>query len=97
MVATDAALTQAQCKRVSVMAAAGMARAIFPVFTPFDGDIVFALATGKTALANPLVALPYIGAAAANCVARAIARGVFEATGKLPNGTPAYRELFAPS
>jgi L-aminopeptidase/D-esterase-like protein len=95
VVATDAALSQAQCKRLSVMAAAGMARAIFPVFTPFDGDIVFALATGKVALKNPLMALPFVGAAAANCVARAIARGVYEAKGSLPDGSPAYRELFA--
>jgi L-aminopeptidase/D-esterase-like protein len=95
VIATDAALTQAQCKRLAVMAAAGMARAIVPVFTPFDGDIVFALATGKTALASPLLALPFIGAAAANCVARGIARGVYEAEGRLPDGTPSYRELFA--
>ncbi len=94
VVATDAALTQAQCKRLAVMASAGMARAIFPVFTPLDGDIVFALATGKKPLANAMLALPYLGAAAANCVARAIARGVFEAKGTLPDGTRSYRELF---
>ncbi|MBI4724433.1 MAG: P1 family peptidase [Rhodomicrobium sp.] len=94
-VATDAALTHAQCKRLAVMAAAGMARAIVPVVTPFDGDIVFALATGKVPLANAQLALPYIGAAAANCVARAIARGVFEARGSLPDGTLCYRGLFA--
>ncbi len=93
--ATDAALSQAHCKRLSVMAAAGMARAMFPVFTPFDGDVVFALATGKVPLANPLLALPFIGAAAANCAARAIARGVYEASGTLPDGTPCYRQLFA--
>lgn len=95
VVATDAALSQAQCKRLAVMAAAGMARAMFPVFTPFDGDLVFALSTGKVPLANPLLAVPFIGAAAANCVARAIARGVYEASGTLPNGTPCYRQLFA--
>jgi D-aminopeptidase len=95
VVATDAALSQPQCKRLAVMASAGMARAMFPVFTPFDGDVVFALATGRVPLANPLAALPYIGAAAANCVARAIARGVYEASGTLPDGTPCYRQLFA--
>jgi L-aminopeptidase/D-esterase-like protein len=92
--ATDAALSQAQCKRLAIMAAAGMARAIIPVFTPFDGDIIFALATGKTPLANPMLALPYLGAAAANCVARSIARGVYAASDSLPDGTPAYAELF---
>jgi L-aminopeptidase/D-esterase-like protein len=94
IVATDAALTQAQCKRLATMAAAGMARAIVPVFTPFDGDIIFALATGKTLLANPMLALPYLGAAAANCVARSIASGVYAARGGLPDGTPPYAELF---
>jgi L-aminopeptidase/D-esterase-like protein len=94
IVATDAALSQAQCKRLAIMAAAGMARAIVPVFTPFDGDIIFALATGKTPLANPALALPYLGAAAANCVARSIARGVYAASGSLPDRTPAYATLF---
>jgi D-aminopeptidase len=94
IVATDAALTQAQCKRVAVMAAAGMARAIVPVFTPFDGDIVFGIATGNIPLTNPPAALPFIGAAAANCIARAIARGVYESGGTLPDGTRSYREIF---
>ena len=76
------------------MAAAGMARAIVPVFTSFDGDIIFALATGRTPLANPMLALPYLGAAAANCVARSIARGVYAANGGLPDGTAAYATLF---
>lgn len=93
-VATDAALTHAQVKRLASMAGAGMARAIFPVFTPYDGDIVFALATGKTPLKEPHTALPFIGAAAANCLARAIARGVYEAEGALPNGATCYRTLF---
>ncbi len=95
VVATDAALSHAHCKRLATMAGAGMARAIFPVFTPYDGDIVFALATGKMRLKDPQSALPFIGAAAANCLARAIARGVYEATGALPNGARSYRELFA--
>jgi L-aminopeptidase/D-esterase-like protein len=94
-VATDAALSQAQCHRLAVMAAAGMARAIFPVFTPLDGDIVFALATGKVPLEAPFAALPLLGAAAANCLARAIAKGIYEASGSLPDGTPCYRQLFA--
>jgi D-aminopeptidase len=94
VVATDAALTHQQCKRLATMAGAGMARAIFPVFSSFDGDIVFSVATGKTPLKDPQMALPWIGAAAANCLTRAIARGVYEASGYLPNGAPAYRKLF---
>ncbi len=95
VVATDALISHAQCHRLTVMAAAGMARAIYPVFTPLDGDIVLAISTGKVPLKAPFAALPYIGAAAANCVARAIARGVYEASGTLPDGTPCYRKLFA--
>jgi D-aminopeptidase len=94
IVATDGDLTRSQCKRLAVMAAAGMARAIFPVFTPYDGDIVFALSTGKVPLLDREAALPWIGASAANCLARAIARGVYEASGSLPDGTPSYRKLF---
>ncbi|MGB7914979.1 MAG: P1 family peptidase, partial [Rhodomicrobium sp.] len=94
VVATDATLTHQQCKRLATMAGAGMARAIFPVFSSFDGDIVFSVATGKTPLKDPQMALPWIGAAAANCLTRAIARGVYEASGYLPNGAPAYRKLF---
>ncbi len=94
VVATSAFLAHGDCKRLAIMAAAGMARALFPVFTPFDGDIVFALSTGKTPLRQPRAALPWIGAAAANCVARAIARGVYEASGSLPDGTASYHGLF---
>ena len=94
VVATDARGDLPQCHRLTVMAAAGMARAIYPVFTPLDGDIVLALATGKAPLKAPFTALPFIGAVAANCVSRAIARGVYEATGTLPDGTPAYRDTF---
>ncbi len=95
VIATDAALSNAHCKRLASMAGAGMARAIVPVFTPYDGDIVFALATGKTPLKDPHAALAFIGAAAANCLARAIARGVYEADGALPNGACSHRNLFA--
>ncbi len=79
MIATDAALTPAQCKRIAMMAQTGMARAIYPVHTPLDGDIVFAAATGAKPLNDPLVDVTALGIAAANVLARAIARGVYEA------------------
>jgi L-aminopeptidase/D-esterase-like protein len=78
-VATDAALTRAEAKRVAQMASAGVARAIRPVYAPFDGDVVFALSTAAKPLAEPRqLVLARIGAMAADCVARAIARGVYE-------------------
>jgi D-aminopeptidase len=96
LVATDAILTKAQCHRLAVMAQTGCARAIYPVHTPLDGDIVFAAATGKTALPDPLFALTTLGAIAANVLARAIARGVYEATALQFDGAlPAWRDKFA--
>ena len=80
VVATDVALNKSQAKRVAIMAQDGFARAIRPVHTPFDGDTVFVLSTGKNPLsANPAVDLARLGMMAADCVARSIARGVYEA------------------
>ena len=79
-VAVDAILSPAQARRLAVMAQDGMARAIRPVHTPFDGDVVFALATGRRPLPEPAaLTLTRLGALAADCLARAIARGVHEA------------------
>ncbi len=55
VVATDAALDRTQTKRLAVMAQTGVARAIYPVHTPLDGDLVFAAATGQRRLADPLI------------------------------------------
>lgn len=79
-VAVDAALTPAETKRIAQMASAGLARAIRPVFAPFDGDVVFALATGAKPTPEPRsIAIARFGALAADCLARAIARGVHAA------------------
>ncbi|WP_103334311.1 P1 family peptidase [Pseudotabrizicola formosa] len=80
IVATDAALTQAQAQRMAIAAHDGMARAIVPSHTPLDGDLVFAAATGARALTDPLTDTFQLGHAAATCLARAIARAVFSAT-----------------
>lgn len=95
LVATDAALTKAQAKRLAVMAGAGFAMAIHPVFTPLDGDAVFAAATGQRALSDPLHDLAKLGAIAAQCLARAIARGVYEATSlPFPGALPSWKDKF---
>lgn len=94
VVATDARLTKAQARRVAIMAQDGLARAIRPVHSPLDGDVVFALATGRRPLGEPVRDLARIGMAAADCLARAIARGVYEA---LSLGTmPGYRDAAPP-
>lgn len=79
VVATDAALTKAQCRRLAVMAQQGLSHAVRPAHTPLDGDTVFALSTGRLPLADPLRDLALLGGHAANCLARAIARGVHRA------------------
>jgi L-aminopeptidase/D-esterase-like protein len=79
VVATDAALTPAQARRVAIMAHDGMARAIRPVHTPWDGDVVFCLATGRRPGPVTPQILTHLGALAADTLARAIARGVYEA------------------
>ena len=91
IVATDAALTQAQATRMATAAHDGMARAIYPSHTPMDGDLVFAAATGAQPLVDQNTDPLLLGHAAALCLSRAIARGVYEAT---PTGTdplPTYR------
>jgi D-aminopeptidase len=95
VVATDAALTKAQAKRLAVTAQDGLARAGYPVHTSLDGDVVFAAATGAKPLADPTFAFMRLGALAANVVARAVARGVYEATA-LPfaGALPSWRDKF---
>jgi L-aminopeptidase/D-esterase-like protein len=84
-VATDVELNSDEMKRIAIMAQDGLARAIRPAHSPFDGDVVFALCTGriKAQASRPLI-VARIGALAADVLARAIARGVFSAT--LPAG-----------
>jgi L-aminopeptidase/D-esterase-like protein len=92
VVATDAVLDKLELKRIAIMAADGFARALRPVHTPFDGDLIFAISTGRLSRADksPLSSMQ-IGHAAADCLARAIARGVYEACsiGRLTS----YREF----
>jgi L-aminopeptidase/D-esterase-like protein len=79
-VATDVALTPAEARRVAQMASAGLARAIRPVFAPFDGDVVFALSTARQPLVVPqALTLARIGAAAADVLARAVMRAIWHA------------------
>jgi L-aminopeptidase/D-esterase-like protein len=93
VVATDAKLSKAQCHRLAVMAQTGLARAIYPVHTPLDGDIVFAAALGDQPLADPVYGLSELGTLAATVLARGIARGVYEATAlPFPNALPSWKD-----
>jgi L-aminopeptidase/D-esterase-like protein len=94
VVVTDAILTKPQAKRLAVIAQTGFARAIYPVHAPLDGDVVFAAATGEKPV-DPLFGLTELGMVAANVVARAIARGVYEATAlPFPGALPAWKDRF---
>jgi len=77
IVMTNAKLTQAECKRVAINAHDGFARAIYPVHTPSDGDLVFVLSSNEIELSSTSVEAIHIGTAAANTVTRAIAKGVY--------------------
>lgn len=91
IIATDAPLTRVEALRLAIMAQDGFARAIRPVHTPYDGDIVFAVSTGNGSGVGP-DALVTLGNAAADCMARAIARGVYEA--KTIPAYPCYRDVY---
>ncbi|MFZ0528635.1 MAG: P1 family peptidase [Xanthobacteraceae bacterium] len=95
IVATDAVLTKAQAKRLAVMAQSGLSRAIYPVHTPLDGDVVFTASTGRRPLADAMHGLTALGVLAANVTARAIARGVFAAATLPPAGSmPSWQDQF---
>jgi L-aminopeptidase/D-esterase-like protein len=93
IVATDATLTKAQCKRMAVAAHDGIARATVPAHTPHDGDLVFALSTADHEVDDRMLLL--IGHAASLCLARAIARAAYEATPAPNDLLPCWRELNA--
>lgn len=96
VVATNARLSKAGCHRLAVMAQAGLARAITPIHTPLDGDTVFAVSTGRAAELEHPHALARVGAKAADCLARAVARAI-HAAAPVPAGwigPPAYRTRF---
>ncbi|MGD9622696.1 MAG: P1 family peptidase [Mycolicibacterium sp.] len=101
VVATDAALSPPGCRRVAVAAHDGLARTIRPCHTAHDGDTVFALATGAVEVdpdpATPASMSPEasltteVGAAAADCLARAVLVAVL--TAQAVAGIPTYRGL----
>lgn len=93
VVATDVDLTQAEATRMAWAAHDGIARAVAPAHTPYDGDLVFAAATARRPKSgDPLEAID-LGHAAAICLARAIARGVYEATPAPGDPFPCWRDL----
>lgn len=99
IVATDATLKKSQAQKVAQMAHDGMARAIRPAHTMFDGDTIFCMATGRQELpetpgffsAPQAQSITDIGHATANCMARAIIRAIL--TAESMAGMTAFRDL----
>jgi L-aminopeptidase/D-esterase-like protein len=99
IVATDAILTKAQAQKVAQMAHDGLARAIRPCHTMFDGDTIFCLATGKQPLTQARgffaaaagQAISVIGHGAADCMARAIVHAILSASSSY--GICAFKDL----
>lgn len=101
VIATDAGLSPAACRRVAIAAHDGLARTIRPAHTPLDGDTVFALATGAVevppepglpaALSPETGLVSAVGAAAADCLARAVLGAVVAAESVA--GIPSYRDM----
>ena len=95
LVATDAVLTKSQAKRLAIVAQGGLSKGLRLAHALFDGDIVFAAASGRRPLQDPDRDLVEIGALASDCLARAVARGVYEATALPFKGAlPAWRDKF---
>ena len=92
VIATDAVLTKAECKRLAIVAHDGFAHAIWPSHTPMDGDIVFALATGTSGREIDIAEFVTLCAGAVSTMARAIARGVYSAHAEPGDVMPAYGE-----
>jgi len=93
LVATDAALTKAQAKRLAIASHAGLARALRFSHALFDGDTIFTAATGRKSFQDEAAEFTELTAVAADCLARAIARGVYEATAlPFPEAQPAWKD-----
>ena len=98
LVATDATLNKAQAMRLAIMAHDGLARAVLPAHAPLDGDTIFAASTGLRPMTEPAVELTELGHFAIQVMARAIARGVYEATAlPVPGAQQSWRDRFATS
>ncbi len=96
IIATDAAFDKARMTRIAIMASGGLALSMRPAFGPTDGDIVFAASTARAAQVPELRDLAEIGTLAAECLARAVSRGVYEATAlPFPGARPGWKQRYA--
>jgi D-aminopeptidase len=93
IIATDADLTKAQAQRLATSAHDGIARAIVPSHLPYDGDLIFACSAKKIPLRDEIYDLAKICHAASLCMARAIARGFYNAENLPGDPMPTYKNF----
>lgn len=93
VIATDAVLDKGGARRLAVAAHDGFARALWPAHTDFDGDLVFAAATGASGWGPEGAGRVELAAAASAAMARAIARAVFSAMPRPGDRLPAWRDM----
>ncbi|MEO1702268.1 MAG: P1 family peptidase [Pseudomonadota bacterium] len=93
IIATDAKLSKAQCKRLAMATHDGFTRALWPSHTPFDGDIIFGASTCKKEFVGTVDEMIDLCAAASATMARAVARGVYEATQSSGDILPCWSQL----
>ena len=93
IIATDADLTKAQAQRLATSAHDGIARAIVPSHLPYDGDLIFASSTKKFTLREEVYDLAEICHAASLCMARAIARGFYNAENLPGDPMPTFKNF----
>lgn len=94
IVATDVALDKTQAKRLAISAHDGIARAIVPAHTPYDGDLIFAASVGDRPMQDPVLDPLRLGHAAATVVTRAIARAVHAARPAPGDLVPTWQDRF---
>ena len=93
VIATNIQLDKSKCKQLAVMAHDGIARAIWPAHTPFDGDLIFTLSTGTKAFDLGTNKFAEIGATATSTLARAIARAIYSASIEKTDQIPTWSDL----
>ena len=91
VIATNAKLDSKAAKRIAIMSHSGMSRAIRPIHSPVDGDVIFVLSTGTLNRELNLNDVNTIGELGARVCSRSIARGVYEAESIL--GIKSWREV----
>ena len=92
VIATNVKLDSKAAKRIAIMAHSGMSRAIRPIHSPVDGDVIFVISTGTLNKELSLNDINTIGELGARVCSRSIARGIYEADSIL--GIKSWREVY---